>query len=264
MVGLSCVIDGHGIGTRCVFRVWSVTNLPWVRRFWRPLYNLERLFITVEAVAAEEKARISLWNCGPSSRQPPHLDPTQSHSFAHQTSQAWCPQGRDSPFWRGASPRTLPSHESTSPGKPHWWLRETHPGLWDQDPLEGTGWPTLRTVSLGTSTESGEAQTCVCDATPASPSAPLAQGAQDPLVGSRTCRGERGVQLSPLWAKCTHGVSHSCWGLHLLFLPIRPDPTLSSSLSHQRVSHPGARLEPLWVKTRHRRDISPEHTLDTL
>lgn len=25
----------------------------------------------------------------------------------------------DSPFWSGASPRTLPSHDSTSPGKPH-------------------------------------------------------------------------------------------------------------------------------------------------
>ena len=25
----------------------------------------------------------------------------------------------DSPFWRGASPRTLPSHDFTSPGKPH-------------------------------------------------------------------------------------------------------------------------------------------------
>ena len=89
-------------------------------------------------------------------------------------------------------------------------LREAHPGLWDQEPWEGTVQPTLRTVSLGTSTESGEAQTGVCDATPASPSAPLAQGAQHPFLASRIYRGERAIQLSLLWAKCTLGVSHSC------------------------------------------------------
>ena len=34
-------------------------------------------------------------------------------------------------------------------GNPLMGLREAHPGLWDQEPWEGTVQPTLRTVALG-------------------------------------------------------------------------------------------------------------------
>ena len=152
------------------------------------------------------------------------LDPTQSHCFVHQTSQAGAHGEGDSSFSSGWwSPRTLAptgaAGDSLPPGQPHWWGSgkptqdsgiRSHGRAQYSQPWGPFPW--------ATSTESGESQTGVCDATPASPSAPLAQGAQHPLLASRIYRGERGVQLSLLWAKCTQGchtpaevsVSSSC------------------------------------------------------